>query len=272
MIRMKTSPWKFIIVSAVPIILTVALLTVPASGQELTGRRIMERALSGSTWDDMQAKLTLTLKTSRGETRVREIDFYSRDTNEEETRMLMRFTAPADVEGTGFLQIEHKNAGDERYLYLPALRRVKRIAASGSGGNFMSSDFTYYDIGSPELEDWTYTRLENATVEGQECYVLETFPRTDQIREDTGYGKVIRWITVDSYNTIRSEYYDQSMEKKKELTIPEYTQLKGTDFASRLIMHDVQIDHTSIMEFDDIEVDTGIPDDFFSQRYLQRMR
>jgi len=249
-----------------------SVITVPAFSQDLTGRQIMERALSGTTWDDMHATLILTLETSRGEIRVREIDYYSKDVSDEETRMLMRFTSPADVEGTGFLAIDHENGEDERYLYLPALRRVNRIATSGAGGNFMSSDFTYYDIGAPELEDWTYNRLENETVDGQECYVLETFPSSDQIQEDTGYGKVIRWLTVDDFNTIRSEYYDESLELKKELRITEYTELDGTDFATNMIMHDVQIDHTSTMEFEEIEVDTGIPDDFFSQRYLQRGR
>ncbi|MBS1271261.1 MAG: hypothetical protein MAGBODY4_00390 [Candidatus Marinimicrobia bacterium] len=248
------------------------LITSLGFARAPTGYDIMERMLNQSTWDDMQATVTLTLKTSRGETRVRTIDFYSKESQDGDTRMLMRFTDPADVEGTGFLMIEHDNGEDERYLYLPALRRVKRIAASGSGGNFMSSDFTYYDIGSPELEDWNYTRQADTTFAGQKTFVIECLPKTDQIREDTGYGKIIRFILQDKLNNVKSVYFDESLQRKKVLDVKEYTEVNGVDFESNMVMHDVQIDHTSIMEFDDIQTDTGIPEDFFSQRYLQRMR
>jgi len=270
----NTSPIKNVMVLFLgfAMILLILPVTPHLAAQDLTGYQVMEKAVNKSSWDDMTAELTLTLQSARGETRVRKIDFYAKEASADETRMLMRFTAPADVEGTGFLLLEHENAGDERYLYLPALRRVKRIAASGSGGNFMSSDFTYYDIGTPKLDEWNYQRLDNETIDGQACYVLECTPKTDRIREDTGYGKIIRWITTDKFDGIQAVYYDQSMEKKKELQVPEFTELKGVDFASRMIMHDVQIDHTSIMEFANIQVDTGIPEDFFSQRYLQRPR
>jgi len=248
------------------------LLTVPGFSQEPTGHDIMHEMLNQSTWDDMQATVTLTLKTSRGEIRVRTIDFYSKSTKDDESSMLMRFVKPADVEGTGFLMIEHDDGEDERYLYLPALRRVKRIAASGSGGNFMSSDFTYYDIGEPELEDWTYSRLADTTIGEKPAFVIECHPKTDQIREDTGYGKIIRYILQDKLNNVKTVYFDESMQKKKVLDVKEYIVVNGADFESNMVMHDVQIDHTSIMEFDDIQTNTGIPEDFFSQRYLQRMR
>jgi len=248
------------------------LFTVPFMlfAQETTGYSIMKKAVNKSNWDDMKATLTLTLRNNRGETRVRKIQFFARDNAQDETSMLMRFEAPADVQGTGFLTIEHNNGEDERYLYLPALRRVKRIATSGSGGNFMSSDFTYYDIGTPKLDEWNYTRLEDDMYNGIPCFVVECRPKTKAIREDTDYGKIIRWVSKGKFNTIHSVYYDQSMEKKKVLDVPEFTELKGVDFASKMIMHDIQIDHTSTMEFSGIVIDTGIPVDFFSQRYLQR--
>jgi len=252
------------------LLIVVLCCTSAMNAQDLSGYEIMERALSGSAWDDMQAQLSLILENSRGDIRERTIAFYSRENAAEESRMLMRFKAPADVEGTGFLMIEHQDGEDERYLYLPALRRVKRVASSGSGGNFMSSDFTYYDIGSPELEDWRYTVLKDTTLDSEACYTLKCLPKTDQIRQDTGYSKILRWITKRGFNTIRSEYYDESGQKKKILTIPEFTELQGVDFASKLIMKDIQINHISIMQFNNIKLDTDIPEDFFSQRYLQR--
>ncbi|NOZ75769.1 MAG: outer membrane lipoprotein-sorting protein [FCB group bacterium] len=114
--------------------------------QNQTGYEIMSRALNKKSWDDMKADLSLEMVNARGETRSRTIAFYSSNDKQDLNRMLMRFLAPADVRGTGFLTLETASGDEERYLYLPALRRVKKIAASGSGGNFMSSDFTYYDI------------------------------------------------------------------------------------------------------------------------------
>ncbi len=139
------------------------------AAQNMTGYQIMEQALTRSSWDDMQADMQLVLRNARGEQRVRDIAFYSSDDEHGLNRMLMRFMAPADVKGTSFLTLETSGEDDERYLYLPALRRVKKIASSGSGGNFMASDFTYYDIGMPNLEDWTYTLLGEEEKKGQVC-------------------------------------------------------------------------------------------------------
>lgn len=186
--------------------------------------------------------------------------------------MLMRFVAPADVKGTGFLIIEHQNTDDERYLYLPALRRVKRIASSGKGGNFMASDFTYYDIGKPKLNDWKYKRLADEAVNKHECYKIECSPASKQIAKDTGYGKIIRWIRKDIWVTVRSEYYDRANRLWKILEVPKVENISGVWFQTDMIMKDVQNKHRSEMVFTDIKVNQNIPEGFFSQRYLQRGR
>ncbi len=251
--------------------LLVALFLTPGSwSQQLTGKQIMEQALKKSSWKDMEGEITLILTNARGEQRIRKIKLYSRKRTEDENDMLMRFIAPADVKGTAFLIIEHKNADDERYLYLPALRRVKRIASSGKGGNFMASDFTYYDIGRPKLNDWTYNRLEDEQVKGYDCYKIECLPASKTIAKDTGYGKIIRWIRKDIQVTIKSEYYDRALRKWKVLTVPEVKKIAGVWFQTDMVMEDLQNNHKSEMKFTNIKVNQNIPASFFSQRYLQR--
>lgn len=242
------------------------------SAQDMTGYEIMEKALEQSTWDDLQADMQLILRNARGEQRVRDIAFYSSDTEDGLNRMLMRFKAPADVKGTGFLTLETAGGNDEQYLYLPALRRVKKIASSGSGGNFMSSDFTYYDIGKPELKDWNYKLLVEVEKKGQLCYKIECLPASDKILADTGYGKIIRWVEKERLNTIFSEYYDSGMLKWKELDVVEFQLIKNVDFATDMIMQDLQTGHSSEMKFLNLHVDTGISDNFFSVRYLRQGR
>jgi outer membrane lipoprotein-sorting protein len=187
-----------------------------------------------------------------------------------ESDMLMRFIAPADVAGTGFLVIEHANRDDDRYLYLPALRRTKRIASSGKGGNFMGSDYTYYDIGEPKLDDWTYPEVEADTLDGIACYRITALPATPQIEKDTGYSKLVHWVRKDRMSVIKTEYYDRRGKLLKVLTIPEMVQLEGVWFQSHLVMKNVQDNRTSEMRFENIKINTGLSADLFSKRRLER--
>jgi len=230
----------------------------------------MEKSIRQSNWKDMEGDLELVLETARGEKRIRRMKFYSREVTADESKMLIRFIFPADVKGTGFLIIEHKDRDDDRYLYLPALRRVKKITASGKGGNFMSSDFTYYDIGRPKLQDWTYKRLPDETVDGHECYTIEALPVNDRIRKDTGYSKIIRWIRKDTFTTYKAIYYDREGKKLKVLTVPQVEKIGGVWFATQMIMHDVQINHKSTMTFKNLRINTGVPERYFTLRYLRR--
>ena len=248
------------------------MLTGTAHAQELTGRQIMEKALSKSSWKDMQGDVELILTNAKGQQRIRKIRMFSRKRTANESDMLMRFIAPPDVKGTAFLVIEHEKGEDERYLYLPALRRVKRIASSGKGGNFMSSDFTYYDIGRPKLNDWIYRRLDDDVIDGYECYQIECLPASKQIAKDTGYGKIIRWIRKDVLTTVRSLYYDRAGRKWKELIVPKVEKIAGVWFQTDMIMKDLQTGHQSEMQFLNIKVNQGIPASFFSKRFLQRAR
>ncbi len=257
-------------ISITLLLLMVMVFTTLLRAQ--TGREIMEKALHKTSWKTMQGDVTLILTNARGEKRIRKIKMFSRKRTEDENDMLMRFIAPPDVRGTAFLIIEHAQGEDERYLYLPALRRVKRIASSGKGGNFMSSDFTYYDIGRPKLNDWTYKRLADTTIAGQACYQIECLPATAQIARDTGYNKIIRWIRKDILVTIQSYYFDRGNRLWKVLTVPQVQQINGVWFQTDMVMKDIQIQHQSEMKFENIQVNVKLPPQFFSVRFLQRMR
>ncbi len=250
----------------------IFLLVFTLSAQQPTGRSIMEKALNKTSWKDMTSKVELLLVNERGDTRKREIDMASRKRNKDETDMLMRFTAPADVKGTAFLIIEHKDGDDDRYLYLPAMRRTKRIASSGKGGNFMSSDFTYYDIGKPKLNDWNYKLLGNENIDGKDCYKIECLPADKDIEKDTGYGKIIRWIRKDILETVKSQYYDRGGREWKQLTVPSIEKIGDIWFQTEMLMQDMQNKHQSKMVFTDIKINQNLPASMFNQRMLQRGR
>lgn len=255
------------------VMLTLSLFVGGNVLSQPTGYAIMSQALNRSTIETMGADLKLILRTGTGDTRQREIKFFSRtDPETDETKILMRFVYPQDVRGTGFLSLEHSDRPDDRFLYMPALRQIKKIASSGNGGNFMSSDFTYYDMGTPELEDWTYKLLREETLAGRAAYVIESLPRTDQIAEETGYSKIIHWVAKDDFTLYHTEYYDRSGELRKRLDVEKFEIVNGSPFATDMVMHDVIINHTSRMVFENLEVNKPIRDDFFTPRVLQRGR
>ncbi len=254
----------------VSLLLMVLVVHLPAADK---GYEIMKSILQRNTITSMQADMQLVLISSTGEKRIRKIKFFSKtDPRTDLSKMLMRFVYPRDVVGTGFLTLENADRPDDRFLYLPALRRIKKIASSGRGGNFMSSDFTYYDLGAPKLEDWNYHLLREENRDGRRAWVIEARPRTRQVLEDTGYSKYINWVNQADSSVFYTEYYDKSGELKKVLTVLQFQEIRGAPFATDMLMRDVQINHQSRMLFENLKVDVPIPDRFFTPRYLQRGR
>ena len=250
-------------------LIIIVFLILPLVAQEPTGREIMEKVILKTGWQDMEAEITMTI-TLRGRQRIRKIKMYSRKRTETESDMVMKFLYPPDVKGTGFLLIEHDQGEDERYLYLPALRRIRRIAASGQGGAFMGSDFSYYDIGKPKLNDWQYKNLGLVELKGGQCYQIEALPATPQIEKDTGYSRIIHWIDPEKWSALQAEYYDRRGKLWKVLEIKEIQKINEVWFQTHLLMKNVSSGGQSEMKFEKIEINKGLSPQIFTQRYLSR--
>ncbi len=233
-------------------------------------RALIEAVFNRASWQDMQGDVTLTLTNKRGETKVRKIEMISKKNEKDESRMLMRFLEPADVRGTGFLMIEHKDGEDDRRLYLPALRQVKRISASGSGGNFMSSDFTYYDIGRPKLDDWTYAFEGTKTIDGVACKVVAGTAANEKVTKDTGYSKIVWYVDPNRLTVLAADYYDKAGTKFKVMTVRKIEDIAGIPFATDMRMEDLTTGHTSEMVFSNLQTNVGLKDDLFTDRNLRR--
>ncbi len=246
--------------------------TSTARAEETTQdpRAFVDAVFSRASWDDMKGDVTLTLTNKRGDTKVRKIEMISKKNDKGETRMLMRFLEPADVRGTGFLLIEHENGEDDRRLYLPALRQVKRISASGSGGNFMSSDFTYYDIGRPDLDDWTYSFQGTRQIDGTECRIVEAAAANDKVTRDTGYSKIVWYVDPSRMVALAADYYDKTGTKFKVMHVLEFQDVSGVPFATHMRMADQVTGHTSEMVFSNLQTNVGLDDALFTERNLRR--
>jgi outer membrane lipoprotein-sorting protein len=252
-------------------IMIIALL-IPGTTSLLaqqTGAEIMQMAYDRPDGDDYSGNMRMTLINKRGSTRVREMKIYSKDEGED-TKSLTYFTKPADVRGTGFLQYEYDDPEkeDDRWLYLPALKKSRRITGSSDDDSFMGSDFTYDDWGGRTLEEDTHKLLREETLDGEACWVIESKPKD----EDNQYSRFVSWIRQNSYVEKKVEFYDRRGELLKILNVEELKQVSGYWTPFRMVMKNVQDEHQTIIEQLDIEYDQGLSDSLFRVSSLERGR
>ena len=248
--------------------LCIGIQMLPAQ-ENLTGRDIMLRADERPDGDDRKSVMHMTLINKRGKTRERTILSYSKDYGPD-TKTLMYFQQPADVKGTGFLAWEYEDASkdDDRWLYMPALKKVRRISGSSKNDYFMGSDFTYDDMGDRAVDEDTHQFLREESFEENLCWVVESIPKED----DYMYSKVIYWIRQDAYIAAKIEYYDRQGKLMKTLTCPDVRQTRGFWTIYQFKMDNFQEKHQTILEMEEIEYDTGIEDNMFRVSNLERGR
>lgn len=178
--------------------------------------REMERRDLG--WDRVSADLRMILSDRQGETSERQIRFFGREGTEDGDQSLLVFDSPLDVKDTQFLSLSHKQGDDDQWLYLPALKRVKRISAANKGGAFMGSEFSYEDMGAPELEKYNYKYLRDEPYQTRESFVLERYPKD----EHSLYSRQVAWIDKELYIPWKVEYYNRRGEHLKTLSYRKY--------------------------------------------------
>jgi uncharacterized protein len=241
----------------------------PALAADGDGRAFMEGVLNRSSFDDMQGTSTLTITAASGTTKVRSFKMASRDNAEGETDMILYMQEPADMRGNAFLVLGHADAEDERWIYIPALHRANKIVGSGRKGNFMSSDFTYDDIGSPDLDEWTWTLGPEVEVDGHACREVIATPASDKIAKDTGLSKVHWFIDTELKTTRKAEFYDRQGALSRRMVVEKIELFGEVPFATGMLMVDLGSGRSSRMTMSDLRLDMGVEDGWFSKRALQ---
>ena len=254
----------------IAIIYLTATLTAAcafAASGEPTGRDIAVLVDQRPDGETRESILTMTLHNSRGQTRVRKMKSYAKDKGVD-TKSVMVFKAPADVKETAFLQYEYDamDREDDRWLYMPALRKVRRISGSSNDDYFMGSDFTYDDMGDRNVDEDTHTLLRSEVRDGHDCWVLESVP----VDSDDMYSKKTSWIRKDALVPLRIDYYDHHGELMKTLTLSDIKQIDGFWISLHREMKHYQLNHKTILTMDDIKFNSGIKDSIFRVSSIQR--
>ncbi|NOZ85003.1 MAG: outer membrane lipoprotein-sorting protein [Deltaproteobacteria bacterium] len=234
----------------------------------------MFNALKSTKLDGSESLTTLVIYNSKGDKRVRKVAAISKlyDNGATEKR-LIRFLSPADVKGTGLLTFDYEKKADEMWLYMPALRKSRRIIAADKAKSFMGSEFTYADTTPPPVEDFKHKILGEKIIGGVDCWIIESVPKTEDIAEENGFGKKVSYIGKKDYAIRKAEYYDLDMQLHKILTVHEVREIDKIKHRYRPIkmtMENIKNGRKSEFTMDKIQLRTNVPDDYFTLRYLER--
>jgi outer membrane lipoprotein-sorting protein len=221
--------------------------------------------------NDMTATLEMTLTNKRGQQRTRKVINYRKDYDKDNKSVLF-FLEPADVKGTGFLSwnYDDESKDDEQWLYLPALKKVRRISSSDKADSFMGTDFTYSDMGDYNIDDYTYKHLDPEVIAGIECYHIERLPKDKDVVNETGYGRTEIWVRPDNWVMVKAVFFDKNLKLLKEFTASDIEQIDGIWTIKTMKMDNKQTGHHTIFQFTDIKYNSGLDDDIFSQRQLTK--
>ena len=218
---------------------------------------------------DFRAELTMLLRNRHGEESSRIMRSQSIEVENDGDKTLIIFDEPRDVQGTALLTYSHKTGDDDQWLYLPALKRVKRIASSNKSGPFMGSEFAYEDLASQEIEKYAYRYVKDDEIDGQATFVIER----DQVDENSGYKRQLVWIDKAEYRPLKIEFYDRKDSLLKTLVFSDYQQYLDQYWrAERMYMENHQTGKSTLLTWKTYEFRVGLADSDFTKNSLKRAK
>ena len=246
-----------------------SVLTAAFSAQ--TGSEIMQNVIDAQEVNSSAMDIQMTLVDKDGDISTRRIQTLILNDNEF-TKTITLFLEPASIRNTRFLTVENKGRADDQWIYLPALRKVKRIAAGERDGSFMGSDFSYSDMGSSvgSADDSTHNILKEEEYNGRNCFVVESIPNSGT---DNNYGKYVSWVDKISWITIKVEFYSKDGSRQiKELNSENISMENGHWFAKRITMETLESRHKTVLDIKQVKYDIPLNPAFFTTTFLETGR
>lgn len=252
------------------LLLSITTLTSWALTPEEKGLQIAQKADELDTgWGDQQQTLLMVLRNKQGQESRRQIRGRALEVIGDGDKALTIFDSPADVKGTAFLSFTHVNEPDDQWLYLPALKRVKRIASKNKSGPFMGSEFAFEDMSSQEVDKYTYKWLRDEQLDGKDVYVIERVP----VDKYSGYTRQIVWMDKGIYHPLKVEFYDRKNALLKTLDFKGYQQYLGKYWRpDSMEMNNHQNGKSTLLIFSDYKFNNGFTDRDFDRNSLKRAR
>jgi hypothetical protein len=251
-------------------ILIFALLFGAINLFSQTAEEINKKSTDAIDVGNMEMTSNIYIRDAKGNARERQINTASK-TFGDVTKMLIRFVAPADVKGTALLVYDYENKADNMWVYMPALRKVRRIVSTEKGKSFMGSEFTNADMSKPNVADFGYRILGTETYEGKTCWKIESTGKTPAIQSENGFSKRISFIDKNNYLCYKIEFYDSEGKLHREQTIFDYKKLNnGKYFAYKMVMQNRRNGRTSEMITEKFQAGSNLPESAFAPTALEQ--
>lgn len=246
------------------------LMASPVQAEGITGLEIMTKTDQLEDGDDQSSRAVYTLINRRGQKRVRNTVRFWKDYDGKkgfDSKMITFFESPPDVKGTGFLSWSYDNEAkdDDQWLYLPALRKVRRISAGNKNDYFMGTDFTYDDMGDRKIEEDSHQLLRSEIYDNINCYVVESVPR----KKGEMYSKKQTWVDQKNWLVRKVDFYDRKDRFLKTLTM-DWQSVKGIWTWKKGEMKNHLTKHSTVIDIKKTSVNTGLKDRVFTERSLKR--
>ncbi len=248
------------------------LLTSTAVASD-NARTIMEKVDARDDGQTLEQDMMMVLIDKNGKERTRDLKSYSKDKGEDEQKTMF-FKSPADVKNTAFLTYDYDDASkdDDQWLYLPALKKVKRIPSTDKSSSFMGSDFSYFDMTNRDLDDYNFKILKDTKVRGHDAWMIESTPNNQKVIDESGYKKTIAIVRKDNYVVVRAINF-LTNGKKKYLDLKQIHQENGIWVVDKMTMttkKGKQTLHKTILTFSNIKLNAPIDDGMFTTRRLEK--
>jgi hypothetical protein len=251
------------------LILAMAFL-FPVISFAQDAREITNKAIEITRIDAMEMASTLKIFDAKGNERTRQTVTASKKFGNT-TKVITRFISPADVKGTAILLYDHEDKDDDMWIYMPALRKTRRIVSSEKGKSYMGSEFSNADMSVPNLDDFTYRMLGSEQCNGVDCWKIEAVPLDEDIADNNGYSKRISWVDKSSYFTYKNTFFDFDDLLFKEITMDQYEEVdEGKFIMCKMEAKNLENGRRSVMTIDQIQKGSTLTENSFAPSALEK--
>jgi outer membrane lipoprotein-sorting protein len=248
----------------------VLMITIPLNAFAFTADETMKKSQAVFLYagKDFKARVLMKLVSKGGQERVREMAMLRKNYGAMggEQKYFMYFYQPADVKDMTFMVHKHPGRDADRWLFVPAISMVRRIAARDKSSSFVGSDFTYEDISGRNLEDDAHTAIKEEKLGAKDCVVIKSEPKAG----DVDYSYKLSWIDKASFLPLKEEYYDKRGELARVFIADEVKDVKGVPTIMKRTMKNLQSGHLTEVTFLKADYNVGVEDSLFTERYLKQ--
>lgn len=250
------------------LIISLTML-LPFESLAITADEVIKKSQAAFLYQgkDFKARVVMKLISKTGQERIRELTMIRKNYGEPggQQRYFIYFFKPADVKDMTFMVYKYPERDDDRWLFIPALNMVRRVAAQDKRSSFVGSDFTYEDVSGRDIQEDIHLIVREEKIDGKDCYVIKSTPKSG----DVDYSYKISWIDKGNFLPLKEEYHDKKGELYKVFTADEIKDIRGFPTVTKRTMKNLQSGHRTEVTFIKADYDIGIEDSLFTERYLR---